>query len=860
MPSSSEDQTTAFRDGMPDRAAFETTRFTPGVVIGDRYRIVSLLGSGGIGEVYRADDMKLGQRVALKYIPPKIAGDPATFARLCAEARLARQVSHPNVCRVFDIVLVEGQHFLSMEFVEGEDLRSLLQRIGRLPVEKGLAVARDICAGLAAAHDREVVHRDLKPANVMIDGRGRALIADFGLAVAANELDSANPYAGTPAYMAPEQIRGGPITARSDIYSLGLILYELFTGTRLFTGSFDEIRDAHQRPKPRPSTIVKELDPELERLILRCLEEDPLLRPSSAHAVLAALPGGNALDAAIAAGETPSPEMVAAAAAKGELDPRTAWLLFAAALASILLAVWTSAQWTLTGLVSDIKSPEALIDRAREVGREFRLPRARDEAGRFEKNHGYLAAVAARRDSSKWQKLESREPSPLHFRYRVSPAHLIAANVEGVVTRNDPAESIEGMATIVLDHRGKLRSFRSVPSERVEHSAAVQFDWSVAFAAAGLDPGSLSDAMPLWTPPYGYDSRHAWTGSYGGDGEIAIRIEAASLAGRPVFFRVIEPWTRAATLPGRAPIGHFAFGLMTFVAFIGGALIARRNHLRGRGDLRGALRLAGIVAVFRFLATMFMADHVTSFTEEWELVIRAFGFALGRGAVVGVLYLAVEPYVRRAWPRMLIGWNRLLIRGHFGDPLVGRDLMIGAVAGGLTVAISRASVPLGAALGLQSAIPLNPLSFDGMRSPAGYLATIFLPVPLSVLSVLATLTLLVLVMMIVRHYAVAMLLTLAVFTLVFVTGQVPFVANFLQFAATLYVLHRFGALAYATNIAVRSVLFNTPFGLDPASWYAPRGYLTLLLLASLAAWGFRAALAGRPLFGETLPERKPAAS
>src|SRR5688572_19747591 len=173
-------------------------RFSPGVILGDRYRIVSMLGRGGMGEVYRADDLKLGQAVALKFLPEELRATDTARARLYREARAGREVTHANVCRLYDVVEIDQHIFISMEYVDGEDLASLLRRIGRFSVDKALAVVRDVCAGLAAIHDRGVIHADLKPGNVMIDGRGRARISDFG--VAALMFDDANPkvIAGTP--------------------------------------------------------------------------------------------------------------------------------------------------------------------------------------------------------------------------------------------------------------------------------------------------------------------------------------------------------------------------------------------------------------------------------------------------------------------------------------------------------------------------------------------------------------------------------------------------------------------------------------------------------------------------------------
>src|SRR5918994_6131934 len=257
--------------------AIDHGRFEPGTVLGGRYRIIGRLGRGGMGDVYRADDLKLGQPVALKFLPPDVDRDPARLTQLHTEVRMARQVSHPNVCRVYDIDDIEGHTFLSMEYVDGEDLASLLRRIGRFPEERGLEIARQICAGLASAHERGVVHRDLKPANVMVDSAGLVRVTDFGLAGVAGEALRA----GTPAYMAPEQLAGGEVTVRSDIYALGLVLYELLTGKRAIEGStLAEMisRRAHGEIAP-PSSIRRDLSPDVDRAIMRCLAHDPSSRP-----------------------------------------------------------------------------------------------------------------------------------------------------------------------------------------------------------------------------------------------------------------------------------------------------------------------------------------------------------------------------------------------------------------------------------------------------------------------------------------------------------------------------------------------------------------------------------------------------
>ena len=309
-------------------------RFGPGAILDGRYGIIGLVGRGGMGRGYRADDLRLGQPVALKFLSDAIGNDPVRLAQFHNEVRTARQISHPNICRVYDIGEVARHLFLSMELVDGEDLATSLRRIGRFPEDKATEIARQLCAGLAAAHDRGILHRDLKPANVMLGGAGKVRLMDFGLA-AAGTVEEIR--AGTPAYMAPEQLEGREVTVQSDIYALGLVLYELFTGRRAFTAStLNELVEQHQSGAVTPPrTIVSAIDPAVERAILRCLEPAPAQRPRSALAVAAALPGGDPLAAALAAGETPSPEMVAAAGEGTALSRHVAIPVFVAVLAGI---------------------------------------------------------------------------------------------------------------------------------------------------------------------------------------------------------------------------------------------------------------------------------------------------------------------------------------------------------------------------------------------------------------------------------------------------------------------------------------------------------------------------------------------
>jgi serine/threonine-protein kinase len=340
------DSATAGHEPLPDESP-NRVDFVPGTVLNERYRIVASVGRGGMGEVFRADDLRLGQQVALKFLPPELEQDVDARERLIAEVRLARTIAHPNVCRVYDVGDVSAQgdarprSFITMEYIDGEDLGTLLRRIGRLPPDKAVAIANELCAGLAAAHDKGVLHRDLKPANVMIDGRGHARIADFGIAVDLVDATEAGA-AGTAAYMAPESFFGGSASVQSDLYALGLILYEIVTGTQAVTAaSPGQWPAAHATSEPSsPLSLVTDTDPAMGRAIMHCLEKDPAQRPSSAAQVSAVLPGGSPMAAALAAGDTPSPELVAASGEEGTLPRGKAVAWFTSAVAALGVAVW----------------------------------------------------------------------------------------------------------------------------------------------------------------------------------------------------------------------------------------------------------------------------------------------------------------------------------------------------------------------------------------------------------------------------------------------------------------------------------------------------------------------------------------
>ena len=837
--------------------------FAPGTVLASRYRVIGLLGRGGMGEVYRADDLKLGQPVALKFLPKDLAGDAVRRERFFAEVRIARQVSHPNICRVYDIGEMEGrhlhpnaaaalgapQHFLTMEFVDGEDLASLLKRIGSLHGVKALDVSRQLCAGLAAAHDKGVLHRDLKPANVMLDGRGHVRITDFGLAVAAGEDHAITDISGTPAYMAPEQFAGKGASVRSDIYALGLVLYEIYTGRRAFRETtLGELSAAKEGgAPPAPSEIVRDIDPIVERVILRCLEKDPRQRPASVAHVAAALPGGDPLAAAIAAGETPSPEMVAAAGSTEGLRPWVAWLLLGLTLVSLGASVLVGSTTALLERVPIDKEPAVMLEMARDILRTAGNPGTpADSAWGFSLDSEYFQWAQEKDDPS--ARSDRLPDSTIRFWYRQSPRPIVSWTFPGKLDAMDPVPLYSGEATVVLDARGHVTDLDVVPPQRDRPAppASPAADWPALFKAAGLDPAKWTPAEPEWVPPSYADARAAWTGMLLSGPRVAARIEAAAYRGRPVAWHVIAPWTgptRMTVAPTAAATRAaiiIGLGVLLIVA-VGAVLFARRNLRMGRGDRRGATRLALGTFAINMVSWIVGIHHVADVAELYMLLMAASFGALVAG-FVWLLYVALEPHVRRRWPNVLIAWTRLLA-GNLRDPLVGRDVLVGCLWGAVALAARNAFG--GYALTPGVVLPY----LTGFRE---ILSAGLDQVVANVFVTVAFVFLLLIFRVVLRRQWAAYGLFLLVgisLTILSPNGRIATIFSMLYWAWVLFVLVRFGPVACAVGYSVQGVLRSLPITTHLDAWYAGDGLVGLALLVGLAGYAFYTSLGGQPLFG-----------
>jgi len=835
------------RDDVPPSpgGGFDHGRFVPGALVGSRYRIVAMLGKGGMGEVYRADDLLLGQPVALKFVPKRVAGDQQRLARLLAEVRIARQISHPNVCRVYDVGEVAGEHFISMEYVKGEDLGTLLHRIGRLAPDKGVQIARQMCAGLAAAHDRGVLHRDLKPANVMIDERGVARIMDFGLA-ALEDSAQANVREGTPAYMSPEQLDGADVTARSDIYALGLVLYEIFTGRTLFDAkTLHELVELRRTTSAETLRLSNDIDPAIERVIQRCLAPHPAQRPQSATAVAAALPGGDPLAAALAAGETPSPELVAAAGERFGIEPRTVLLLLGATIVSFALALFGKTQLDLASLANVSEPPDAMAARAREMlVRLGYTAKPADRAWGYRADNGYIG------------RSQSKEGSAVEFRYRDSPEPFRStsffrdesyASWPGEINEENPPLAVAGMTMLHLDPGGNLRRLEVVPPVDATPSAT-PYDWRPLLDAAGLGAATPARVAPqrIVRP---FDQRAAWTwrtpaGTW--------RAEAAALGGKPVYFEVIPPWGAIEATSVHPLRTAYVFLSLVLIVLIAIAVLARRNLRLGRGDVRGAMRLAGFCGPMAFLAWIVGAHHVAA-TWEGLLGLEALAWASLYAMLMAFGYLALEPTLRRRRPEALVSWTRLL-GGEVRDPLVGRDVLIGVLAGCFVAAAFDAvtllqakllhrppPVAIGSSFGLPALNGTNVLLADFFSIPTRAIFDVVLP-----------LMLLLLLRIVVRKDLIAVLIVGALF--IFSVPRDTAIPFAVEFGVILFVLIRYGFLAAAMLNVVEAMLLIAPSIWPPQQWHTSLTVVAGIVIALLAGYGFMTALAGRRLFTGDLIE------
>jgi len=831
-------------------------RFLPGTLLGGRYRIIGLLGRGGMGEVYRATDLALGQSVALKFLPAEAAQNQRLLERFHGEVRIARQVSHPNVCRVYDIGQAEGMPFISMEYVDGEDLASLLLRIGRLPADKALETARKLCAGLAAAHDRGIIHRDLKPQNIMMNKRGDVVIMDFGLAAVAEQLSGAEVRNGTPAYMAPEQLRGAEVTAASDIYALGLVLYELFTGKRPFDANTVQamLRQQESAQLTSMTSIAADIDPGVEKAIRRCLDPDPARRPASVLSVAAALPGGDPLAAALAAGEMPSPELVASAGKLEGLAPKYSISCLVAIVVCLCTSVALRARYAAVMHTPLDNPPEVLAHQAREMASSFGYSKKPADFNVSIDNRGDLLDRLQQLPKPHEWDIWLASEAPIQADYRESPAALVA-DPYGDVTPDNPAPTAPGMAHVILDGAGRLREFQANPYKDAQ-ALTPPVTPEAVFRAAGLDMAAFTEAPADFVPASASDQVRAWKGPHPHIPGVNVTLDLASWKGRITQASVHLDWPKSAAagssqnslasrLQGIVLLAIAAIGLLAVV------LLARRNWRLGRIDRQGALRLGIARCLLGFVE---WAGTVHAVPDESMI---PFFFAncaawLMWGTTLALLYLALEPLVRARWPHSIVTWSRLLA-GRWLDPQVSSHILIGATVGAAvwvaaewfgdwqTGALGTLS-GLSSALGTRQWLAVHAHNMEGALlfgllvffAICGLRRLVRKDVPAAVLA--------------------ALLLVLSSGGTFSSTNWKVNAAIYVGISSVLvFVLLRLGLVATLAAVFFIDSTNQITLGTDWKTWYTPAGLATFVFLLGIAVFAFWRSLGSRELFGVTSP-------
>ena len=826
-------------------------RFLPGTLLGGRYRIIGLLGRGGMGEVYRATDLALGQSVALKFLPAEAAQNQRLLERFHGEVRIARQVSHPNVCRVYDIGQAEGMPFISMEYVDGEDLSSLLLRIGRLPADKALETARKICAGLAAAHSRGIIHRDLKPQNIMMNKRGDVIIMDFGLAAIADQLSGAEVRNGTPAYMAPEQLRGAEVTAKSDIYALGLVLYELFTGKRPFDANTVQamLRQQESAQLTSMTSIAADIDPGVEKAIRRCLDPDPTRRPATALSVAAALPGGDPLAAALAAGEMPSPELVASAGKLEGLAPKYSVPCLIAIIVCLCAAVALRARYAAVMHTPLDDPPEVLAHQSRAMASSFGYPKKpADSTLALDNRSDLLDRLKQLPEPHRWDDWLASE-APISARYRESPSPLVA-DPYGDVTPDNPAPTQPGMVSVTLDGAGRLRDFQANPYQNAQ-ALTPPVTPDAVFRAAGLDLSAFSEIPATFVPTAASSEVHSWKGPHPHIPGLNLTVDLASWKGRITQAAVHLDWPKSAApaAPSNPWISRARVALLiTFsvMGLLGMIFLARRNWKLGHVDRKGALRI-GLVRCLLGFVTWIGTVHAVPDESMIGFFFANCAAWLTWGAAVSLLYVALEPLVRARWPHSIVTWNRLLA-GRWLDAQVNSHILIGAAVGAAIWVAAEwfgdwQSDALGTLGGISSA--LGPRQWLAAHSNLMEGALFF--------GLLVFFAICGLRLMVKKDVLAAIL---AALLLILANGgvfsspdwKVALAIYFGIYSVLVFVLLRLGLVATMAAVFFIDSSNLITLGADWKTWYAPAGLATFILLLGIAIFAFWRSLGSHELF------------
>ena len=583
--------------------------------------------------------------------------------------------------------------------------------------------------------------------------------------------------------------------------------------------------------------------------------------------MLAGLPGGDPLAAALAAGETPSPQLVADAGGEGSIRPWVGLVLFAVVLAGIVLTALLADRVMLFHKVPLPDPPEIMALCAKLVlERCGHADPPVDQVYYYQPSETILRHIQ-HEDSSpgRWDNLATLRPGPLYFLYRQSPQPLDPVLPSAVVFSNlfvtdkNPPPTAPGMAGVRLDPQGRLLRMYAIPPQlSTDPATPAGVDWGRWFDAPtiGFELKELKEVSPEWTPPCACDRQAAWVGALPERPDEPVRVEAAAFRGRPVYFEIMPTW-REPNPPVESPQGLFFLWPVMLVLLGGAVLLAIRNLRRGRGDLRGAVRLGGAILAIEMGAWIVGGHHTLS--SEWIQLTVCLGEGGTYALIYGLGYLAVEPAVRRRWPWRVTAWNRLL-DGRWRDPMVGRDLLIGLALGAVVLVVMRLEWLLTAWLGVPTPPPFmgtgpSALQIPGPPPPLyAVLLLLGIPIVIPMLYLLLSFAL----FLVVRREWLAWGAVWLLFTLVFalpllgpssVGNALILLGQGVRTALWTFVLARFGLLVGTGWLCVE-LLAMAPLTNHFSAWFATSGLVMAAVVMALAGYAFATATRGRWQFKE----------
>lgn len=811
-------------EGVPGRHA---RRFAVGEVVAERYRIEEHIGAGGMGTVWRAYDELLSETVALKFIRSR-ARDEAWIERLLQEASVARRVTHRGVCRVHDAGRVDGEFFISMEFVRGSDLAERLERTGRLDRESTVRLARELVDALVAVHAEGLLHRDLKPANVLLDEEGSARVTDFGLAISRADASERDSSSGTRGYMAPEQLQGGAPSEASDVYALGLLLYEAVSNRRAFRTAGEMALSAERgETPPCLSVFVDDMDPVVEHVVMRCLASDPAARPRAAE-LQRALALADPLDAVLALGDVPTARVIAEARSRPALRPAQAGAVIGAFLAGVLLhVVLTHASGArLLPALSPVEAAErarVVLDGLDELDRgsdAFEVYRYASEAPRYERSGYRLASRNSEHpaDRAFWYRRGPRPISPT-----AGTSQLFAF---GRAQPFDPAPGEPGTSTVVFDSLGYLTFLDDRREPSSEHAEVLEPELDRLFEIAGIDRSDFAPCEPLLRPMTPGDGRLAWSSARTG-----LRSEATIDGGRIVAFELLEPSNREAAAHDTAKTFVLVNAALIAALFLAILPRALRHFRSGRGDPLTHMTVAATGSLALFLSWLLYADSPAVGSGLLPFIAAGAFFCVSCGVLIWILGIAIEPSVQRSWPRTLVTWSRF-VRGRASDPRVRSDVLRGMGLGAIPMVVQPV-------IGRDAACLVGRGALDGSGRWSSWIASMTEALPSAILLGFEFLAVLTVVGWITRERRAAILATWAIACLLGAGAtETPgaMVLEAFLMTLTLFCLVRYGLLSVVALLCTRGLFHVAPFDPSSGSWSALAAHASAATMIFVLIW------------------------